>query len=350
MRQSCDPRECNIRSNLLKDIDIMSQFPQLRMRRKRQHDWSRRLVRETTLTVDDLVLTTVITDSAGSEGPVESLPGVSRLGLEGLIAQAKEAAALGIPAIALFPHIDPKMKDASASETLNPDGLVPEAIRRLKADVPEIGVIVDVALDPFTDHGHDGLMVGDVIDNDTTLDMLAKGALILAEAGADVVAPSDMMDGRVGIIRDALDEAGFADCMILSYAAKFASGFYGPYRDAIGTASALRGDKRTYQMDPANTQEALHEVALDLDEGADMVMVKPGLPYLDICKAVKDEFGVPTFAFQVSGEYAMVQAASANGWVDGDRLLLETLMSFKRAGCDGILTYGAIRAAKMLAA
>jgi porphobilinogen synthase len=318
------------------------------MRRKRQFAWSRNLVRETWLSTNDLVLTTVITDSKASEGPVPSLPGVSRLGLDALVQQAKEAASLGIPAIALFPHIDPARKDASASEALNADGFVPAAIRRLKADVPEIGVIVDVALDPFTDHGHDGLMDGDVIVNDTTLDMLAKGAVILAEAGADVVAPSDMMDGRVGVIRDALDDGGYGDVMILSYAAKFASAFYGPYRDAIGTSSALRGDKRTYQMDPGNSEEALHEVALDLQEGADMVMVKPGLPYLDICHRIKTEFGVPTFAFQVSGEYAMIQAAGENGWADSDRLLLETLTAFRRAGCDAILTYGAIRAAKML--
>jgi porphobilinogen synthase len=318
------------------------------MRRKRQFAWSRNLVRETWLSTNDLVLTTVITDSKASEGPVPSLPGVSRLGLDALVQQAKEAASLGIPAIALFPHIDPARKDASASEALNADGFVPAAIRRLKADVPEIGVIVDVALDPFTDHGHDGLMDGDVIVNDTTLDMLAKGAVILAEAGADVVAPSDMMDGRVGVIRDALDDGGYGDVMILSYAAKFASAFYGPYRDAIGTSSALSGDKRTYQMDPGNSEEALHEVALDLQEGADMVMVKPGLPYLDICHRIKTEFGVPTFAFQVSGEYAMIQAAGENGWADSDRLLLETLTAFRRAGCDAILTYGAIRAAKML--
>ncbi len=326
----------------------MSQFPQLRMRRKRQSTWSRDLVRETRLTVADLVLTTVITDSESAEGPVPSLPGVARLGLDALVAQAREAASLGIPAIALFPHIDPSRKDGSASEALNMDGLVPNAIRRLKAEVPEIGVIVDVALDPFTDHGHDGLMQGDVIDNDSTLDMLARGAVILAEAGADIVAPSDMMDGRIGIVRDALDEAGHPDVMILSYAAKYASAFYGPYRDAIGTASALRGDKRTYQMDPANTEEALHEVAMDLNEGADMVMVKPGLPYLDICHRIKTEFGVPTFAFQVSGEYAMIQSAGENGWADSDRLLLETLTAFRRAGCDAVLTYGAIRAAKLL--
>ncbi|MFB9374685.1 porphobilinogen synthase [Algimonas porphyrae] len=326
----------------------MSQFPQLRMRRKRVSAWSRALVRETRLSVDDLVLTTVITDTKASEGPVPSLPGVSRLGLDGLIEQAREAAGLGIPAVALFPHIDPARKDAAATEALNPDGFVPAAIRRLKADVPDIGVIVDVALDPFTDHGHDGLMQGDVIDNDTTLDMLAQGAVILADAGADIVAPSDMMDGRIGVIRDALDQADHPDVMILSYAAKYASAFYGPYRDAIGTASALRGDKRTYQMDPANSEEALHEVAMDLDEGADMVMVKPGLPYLDICHRIKTEFGVPTFAFQVSGEYAMIQSAGQNGWADSERLLLETLNGFKRAGCDAVLTYGAIRAARLL--
>ena len=320
------------------------------MRRKRASGWSRNLVRETRLGVEDLVLTTVITDSASAEGPVPSLPGVSRLSIDGLVEQAREAASLGIPAIALFPHIDPARKDARATEALKADGFVPEAIRRLKADVPDIGVIVDVALDPFTDHGHDGLMIGDVIDNDSTLDLLAQGAVILAEAGADIVAPSDMMDGRVGRIRDALDGKGHAEVMILSYAAKFASAFYGPYRDAIGTASALRGDKRTYQMDPANTEEAMQEVEMDLLEGADMVMVKPGLPYLDICHRMKTEFGVPTFAFQVSGEYAMIQSAGENGWADSDRLFMETLTSFKRAGCDGILTYGAIRAAKLLRA
>ena len=332
----------------LKDKAIMAQFPQLRMRRKRQHDWSRRLLRETRLSVDDLVLTTVITDSDAARGPVPSLPGVSRLSLDELIVQAREALDLGIPAIALFPHIDPSLKDSTASEALNPDGLVPNAVRRLKDALPGLGVIVDVALDPFTDHGHDGLMQGAVIDNDATLDMLAKGAVVLAEAGADVVAPSDMMDGRVGVIRAALDASGHADTPILSYAAKFASAFYGPYRDAIGTSAALIGDKRTYQMDPANAREALHEVRLDLDEGADMIMVKPGLPYLDICAAVKREFGCPTFAFQVSGEYAMMMGAAERGWIDGDRILLESLGAFRRAGCDGILTYGAIRAARLL--
>ncbi|MGB6231412.1 MAG: porphobilinogen synthase [Litorimonas sp.] len=327
----------------------MSQFPQLRMRRKRASGWMRDLVRETRLSSHDLVLTTIIADSPEVRGPIPTLPGVSRLDLDGLVEQARDAATLGIPALAIFPHIDPSRKDALASEALNANGFVPEAIRRVKQAVPEIGLIVDVALDPFTDHGHDGVMTGDRIDNDATLDLLAQSAVILAEAGADVVAPSDMMDGRVGAIREALDEAGHADISILSYAAKYASAFYGPYRDAIGTSAALRGDKRTYQMDPANGDEALHEVALDLEEGADMVMVKPGLPYLDICRRIKDEFAVPTLAFQVSGEYAMVQSASQNGWGDSDRLLLETLMGFKRAGCDAVLTYGAIRAARLLA-
>ncbi|MEM7730770.1 MAG: porphobilinogen synthase, partial [Pseudomonadota bacterium] len=251
------------------------------MRRKRGRDWSRRLVRETRLSVDDLVLTTVVTDDPGAEGPVPSLPGVSRLGLDALVEQAGRACALGIPAMAIFPHISPSRKDALATEALNPDGIVPEAIRRLKRDVPDMGIIIDVALDPFTDHGHDGLLIGETIDNDTTLDLLSRGASILAEAGADIVAPSDMMDGRVGAIRTALDQGGYVDTMILSYAAKFASSFYGPYRDAIGTSAALKGDKRTYQMDFANADEAMQEVALDLEEGADMVMVKPGLPYLD---------------------------------------------------------------------
>lgn len=333
----------------LKEYDKMSQFPQLRMRRKRVAAWSRDLVRETQLRTSDLVLTTVITDSKEEAAPVPSLPGVSRLNLDGLVKQANEAASVGIPAIALFPHIDPSQKDANASEALNPDGLVPRAVRRLKAEVPEIGVIVDVALDPFTDHGHDGLMQDDVIDNDSTLEVLQQATLVLAEAGADIVAPSDMMDGRIKAVRECLDGTGYCNLMILSYAAKYASGFYGPYRDAIGTSAALKGDKRTYQMDPANTDEALQEVALDLGEGADMVMIKPGMPYLDICHRIKETFSVPTFAFQVSGEYAMIGAAADNGWIDGDRVYLESLLAFKRAGCDAVLTYGAIRAARLMA-
>ena len=337
----------------------MAQYPQLRLRRPRQHDWSRRLVRETTLTANDLIWTIILSDGNAAREPVPSMPGVDRVNLDEIVKEATRARDLGIPAIALFPHINPKRKDGRASEALNPAGLVPEAVRAIKAAVPEIGVIVDVALDPYTDHGHDGLMQDDIIINDPSVEVLAQAAIILAEAGADIVAPSDMMDGRVGAIRAALDTAQYdtaqydtaqyPDVMIMSYAAKFASGFYGPYRDAIGTAAALKGDKRTYQMDPANSAEALREVALDLAEGADMVMIKPGLPYLDIIRDVKREFDRPTFAFQVSGEYAMMMAAAQNGWLDEKRVILESLMSFKRAGCDGILTYFAPRAAKWLA-
>ena len=326
----------------------MAAYPQLRLRRKRQADWSRRLVAETQLSVNDLIWTAVISDSVKGREQVESLPGVNRLSIDALVEDAKAAADLGIPALALFPHINPNLKDEDAKEALNPDGFVPQAVRALKDKVPEIGVIVDVALDPYTSHGHDGVMSGETILNDETLDILAESAVILAKSGADIVAPSDMMDGRVGAVRDALDGADFKDVMIMSYAAKYASGFYGPYRDAIGTASALKGDKRTYQMDPANSNEALHEVELDLLEGADMVMVKPGMPYLDIVRRIKDEFKVPTFAFQVSGEYAMMMAAAQNGWLDGNRVMMESLMSFKRAGCDGVLTYFAPTAAKLL--
>jgi len=319
------------------------------MRRTRLKDFSRRLVRESHLSVDDLIWNMVISDSAKSREPVASLPGVERVNIDNLVKDAKKARKLGIPAIALFPHINPKLKDAVGSEALNQDGLVPNAIRAVKKAVPELGVIVDVALDPFTDHGHDGVMVGDEIVNDISVDALADGAVILADAGADIVAPSDMMDGRVGAIRDELDKHGHHNVMIMSYAAKYASGFYGPYRDAIGTSSSLKGDKRTYQMDPGNSDEAIREVALDIAEGADMVMVKPGLPYLDIVHRVKSTFGVPTFAFQVSGEAAMIMAAAQNGWVDEKRVILESLMSFKRAGCDGILTYFAPRVAEWLA-
>ena len=262
--------------------------------------------------------------------------------------ETPRAADLGIPAIAIFPNISASDKSEDAAEATNPKGLVPEAVRAIKKKVPEIGVIVDVALDPYTSHGHDGLMDGETILNDPSVDMLAKVGVMLAEAGADIVAPSDMMDGRIGAVREALDEAGHVDVAILSYAAKFASGFYGPYRDAIGTTAALKGDKRTYQMNPANIDVALREVELDLVEGADMVMVKPGMPYLDVISAIKAEFSRPTFAFQVSGEYAMMKAAGANGWLDYDRIMMESLMSFKRAGCDGILTYAAIEVAKHL--
>jgi len=327
----------------------VARFPDTRLRRPRKADWSRRLMRETTLTPDDLIWTIVISDGKIPRDPVPSMPGVDRVNLDEVVKDAKRAQSLGIPAIALFPHINPKVKDGKASEALNPTGLIPEAVRAIKAAVPDIGLIVDVALDPYTDHGHDGLMQGDIIINDQTIDVLAQSALILAEAGADIVAPSDMMDGRVGAIRRMLDSADYSDVMIMSYAAKYASGFYGPYRDAIGTATALKGDKASYQMDPANSDEALREVKMDIFEGADMVMVKPGMPYLDIIHRVKNEFAMPTYAYQVSGEYAMIMAAAQNGWLDEKRVILESLSAFKRAGCDGILSYFTPRAAEWLA-
>ncbi len=326
----------------------MSQFPQLRMRRNRQSEWQRRLTRETRLSRDDLIWTIVVTDQDTDRQSVPSMPGVDRIGLSQIVSEAKRAKTLGIPAIALFPHIDPKLKDSVASEAFNPAGLIPAAVRAIKDSVSDLGVIVDVALDPYTDHGHDGLMNDGRIINDPTVDALADCAVILAEAGADIVAPSDMMDGRVGAIRQRMDSTGYQDVAIMSYAAKYASGFYGPYRDAIGTASSLIGDKRTYQMDPGNSDEALREVALDIAEGADMVMVKPGLPYLDIIRRIKDEFSMPTYAFQVSGEYAMIKAAGQNGWIDEERVILESLTSLKRAGCDGILTYLAPQVAEYL--
>jgi len=325
-------------------------FPATRLRRNRQTDWSRRLVRENTLDVNDLIWSVVVSDTADPVEPVAAMPGVERLSLKSLAKAAKEAEALGIPAIALFPHIDPAKKDDEGSEALNPDGLVPQAIKTIKDAAPNVGVICDVALDPFTTHGHDGLLDGDYVANDMTVDRLVEQALVQAEAGCDVVAPSDMMDGRVGALREALEGAGHANTMILSYAAKYASGFYGPYREAIGSAAALTGDKKTYQMDPANRLEALREVELDIAEGADMVMVKPGLPYLDIVSLLRDNFDVPVIAFQVSGEYAMIQAAAANGWIDGDRVMLESLMCFKRAGASGVITYFAPRAARALGA
>ncbi|WP_420432286.1 porphobilinogen synthase [Hyphobacterium sp.] len=326
----------------------MSAFPATRMRRLRQADWSRRLVRENTLTVDDLVWAVVVSDSADPTEPVAAMPGVERLGLKAMADAARRAEALGIPAMAVFPHIDPARKDEEGKEAFNRDGLVPNAIRTIKDAAPNVGVICDVALDPFTTHGHDGVLKDRMILNDETVTSLIRQSLVQAEAGCDVIAPSDMMDGRIGAIRDALEDSGFSNTMILSYAAKYASGFYGPYREAIGSGAVLQGDKKTYQMDPANTEEALREVALDLDEGADMVMVKPGLPYLDIVRRVSETFGVPTLAFQVSGEYAMIEAAAANGWIDGDRVMMESLMAFKRAGAAGILTYFAPRAAEAL--
>ena len=326
----------------------ISGFPYARPRRLRQTDWVRRLSRETKPSVDDLVWALVVHDGTEPNVPVAAMPGVDRLNVDEAAKAAVRAQRLGIPAIAIFPHIDPAKKDAAGSEALNEKGLVPEVIRAMKAAAPDVGVICDVALDPFTDHGHDGLIEGETILNDETVEVLCRQALIQVEAGADVVAPSDMMDGRIGAIREAFEDAGHTSAMILSYAAKYASAFYGPYRDAIGSSAALKGDKKTYQMDFGNTDEALREVALDLDEGADMVMVKPGLPYLDIVQRVSSSFGVPTFVFQVSGEYAQIKASAANGWIDEDRAILETLGAFKRAGAAGMITYFAPRAAELL--
>ena len=319
-----------------------------RMRRNRRTEWSRRMVRENALSVDDLIWPLFLVEGKGVTQPVESMPGVERYSVDKAVAAAERAATLGIPAIALFPYTDPALRDETGSEALNPENLVCTACRAIKARVPEIGLITDVALDPYTSHGHDGLMMGDEIVNDETIAVLTSQSLIQAEAGADIIAPSDMMDGRIGAIRRALDAAGHANTQIMAYSAKYASAFYGPFRDAIGTSATLKGDKRTYQMDPGNTDEALREAELDLAEGADMVMVKPGLPYLDIIWRIRDTFQVPTFAYQVSGEYAMIQAAAGNGWIDGDRAMLESLLAFKRAGANGILTYFAPRVAEQL--
>ncbi len=324
-------------------------FPAVRMRRLRQADWTRRLVRETSLAPSDLIWSMVVHEGKGRI-PVASMPGVERLSVAEAAKAAKQARDLGIPAIAVFPHIDGAKKDAHGSEATNSNGLVCEAVKAMKAAAPEVGIMCDVALDPFTDHGHDGLIEDGRILNDATVERLVEQALVQAEAGADIIAPSDMMDGRVGAIRAALEAGGFQDVMIMAYAAKYASAFYGPYRDAIGSAKALTGDKKTYQMDPANTDEALREVALDIAEGADMVMVKPGMPYLDICRRVVEAFHMPTFAFQVSGEYAMLMAAAQNGWLEEERAILESLTAFKRAGCAGVITYFAPRAAKLLGA
>ncbi|MFG1479063.1 porphobilinogen synthase [Xanthobacter sp. V4C-4] len=321
-----------------------------RPRRNRKSDWSRRLVRESALSVDDLIWPIFVMEGQATRTPIASMPGVERLTVDEAVRAAVQAARLKIPALALFPYIDPNLRDPEGSEALNQNNLVCQTLRAIKAEVPEIGLITDVALDPFTSHGHDGLLEDGRILNDETVDILVRQALVQAEAGADVIAPSDMMDGRVGAIRAGLDAAGFTDVQIMSYAAKYASAFYGPFRDAIGTAKTLSGDKRTYQMDPGNGLEALREAALDVDEGADMLMVKPGLPYLDIVWRLKETFGLPTFAYQVSGEYAMIEGAIRNGWVDGERIVLESLTAFKRAGADGILTYFAPRVAEQLAA
>jgi porphobilinogen synthase len=324
---------------------------QVRMRRNRKSEWSRRLVREHRLTTDDLIWPLFLMDRAESRWPVEHMPGVDRVNIDEACREAERAARLGIPAIAPFPYIEKALRDPMGSEAVNGENLMCRAVRAIRKAVPEIGIIVDSALDPYTSHGHDGLLTAEGrILNDETVAILCRQSLALAEAGADIIAPSDMMDGRVGAIRATLDASALEDVQIMSYAAKYASGFYGPFRDAIGTNATLIGDKRTYQMDPANTEEALREVALDLEEGADMVMVKPGMPYLDVCRRVKEQFGVPTFAYQVSGEYAMLMAAAGNGWLDLDRVMMESLLAFKRAGCDGVLTYFAPKVAERLRA
>ncbi|HEY5289353.1 MAG TPA: porphobilinogen synthase [Caulobacteraceae bacterium] len=329
----------------------LAPYPALRLRRLRQADWTRRLVRETTLTPADLIWSIVVHEG-GENVPIAAMPGVERLSVAGAGEAAREARTLGIPAIAVFPHIDGARKDAHGSAASDPSGIVARAVKAMKDAAPEVGVLCDVALDPFTDHGHDGVIEGGKIHNDATVERLVEQGLMQAAAGCDILAPSDMMDGRVGALRAALERGGFFDTLIMSYSAKYASAFYGPYREAIGSAKLGAGgapaDKATYQMDPANGDEALREVALDIAEGADMVMVKPGLPYLDIVRRVVEAFSMPTFAFQVSGEYAMIRAAAAAGAIDEDRAVLEALIAFKRAGAAGIITYFAPTAARLL--
>jgi porphobilinogen synthase len=320
------------------------------MRRPRQAAWSRALVAETTLSASNLIWPIFVVDGEKVRQPIPSMPGVERLSVDLAVDAAEEAAALGIPAMALFPFTQPNLRDDAATQAFNPENLVCRAVRAIKARVPEMGVICDVALDPYTSHGHDGLLIEGEIANDETLGALVRQSLVQAEAGCDVLAPSDMMDGRVGVIRQALEANGFKNTLIMSYAAKYASAFYGPFRDAVGSSGTLKGDKRTYQMDPANTDEAIREVALDLAEGADMVMVKPGMPYLDIVRRVSETFQVPTFVYQVSGEYAMLAGAFQNGWLSRDRCMVESLMAFRRAGASGILTYFALDAARLLKA
>jgi len=319
-----------------------------RARRNRKTEWSRRLVRENVLTTSDLIWPLFLIEGEKRQEPVAAMPGVERLSVDAAVRAAVKAAELEIPALAFFPYTEAELRDPLGKEALNPDNLVCRACRAIKREVPHIGLITDVALDPYTTHGHDGVMRGEEILNDESVAVLVEQALNQARAGADVIAPSDMMDGRVAAIRAALDAEGFESVQIMSYAAKYASAFYGPFRDAIGTKGVLIGDKRTYQMDPANAEEALREVAEDIEEGADMVMVKPGLPYLDIIRRIKDTFPIPTFAYQVSGEYAMIRAAALNGWIDGEKAMLESLLAFKRAGASGILTYFAVEVAEKL--
>ncbi len=333
----------------------LAPFPALRMRRLRQADWTRRLVRETTLTPADLIWSMVVHDGEGRI-PIAAMPGVERLSIAEVVKAAREAKAMGIPALAVFPYIDGAKKDPSGKTAIDPDGLVARCVKAVKEAVPEVGIMCDVALDPFTDHGHDGIIRGGAVHNDATVERLVEQGLMQARAGCDILAPSDMMDGRVGALRTALEAEGLTEVMIMSYAAKYASAFYGPYREAIGSGKLGGGaianpvNKATYQMDPANSDEALREVALDIAEGADMVMVKPGMPYLDIVRRVVDSFSMPTFAFQVSGEYAMIMAAAQNGWIEEERAIMESLSAFKRAGATGMITYFAPRAAMWLGA
>ncbi len=319
-----------------------------RLRRMRKADWSRRMVQETRLTVDDLIWPIFVVDGEKRRDPLPSMPGIERYSVDVAVEEARRAAQLGIPALAIFPNVDIALRDQTGSHILDPDNLINRVTRAIKQAVPEIGIITDAALDPFTSHGHDGILRDGVIVNDETVAQVAAASVLQAAAGADIVAPSDMMDGRIGAVRDALDAAGYQDVAIMSYATKFSSAFYGPYREAIGTSGLLKGDKKTYYLDPANAAEAIRETEQDVIEGADMIMVKPGMPYLDIIRQLKDEFALPTFAYQESGEYSMIEAAAANGWIDGERAMMESLLSFKRAGCDGILTYFAPRVAQIL--
>ncbi len=326
-------------------------YPSTRLRRNRRHEWSRRLVRENRVTADDLIWPVFVHEGDNRREPVNSMPGVDRLSIDLLVKAVGNAKELGIPAVAIFPVTDPARKTPDGDEALNPENLACRAVRAVKKEHGDgLGIICDVALDPYTTHGQDGLVRDGYVVNDETIHVLCRQALVQAEAGCDIIAPSDMMDGRVGAIRRALDETGFQQVQIMAYSAKYASAYYGPFRDAVGSASNLgEGDKRTYQMDPANGDEALREVALDLAEGADLVMIKPGMPYLDIVRRVKEAFGAPTYVYQVSGEYAMLSAAAANGWIDRERTIIESLVAFKRAGADGILTYFAVEAAQLLA-
>jgi len=324
-------------------------FPSTRMRRNRMKDFSRRLISENYLNTNDLIWPLFVTEGSKIKEEISSMPGIYRNSINELLKEAEEATKLGIPAIAIFPQIDASLKNSKGSEAVNENNLVCRSIKKIKKEFPELGIIADVALDPFTDHGHDGLLINDEINNDETLKILAQQALVQANAGCDIIAPSDMMDGRIKFIRSALDEADFINTQILSYAAKYASGFYGPFRDAVNSSGNLGGaSKSTYQMDPANSNEALKEVELDIAEGADMVMIKPGMPYLDIVKIIKDTFKMPTFVYQVSGEYSMLMSAINNKWLDGDKVILESLLSFKRAGANGILTYFAKHIAKKI--